>query len=276
MDLRNFESTSTYAIEAVYRDYWFAIPERYRLFEKANRQPDVPKSVQPVLKYADVEAQDNTKPLPDGDDFYFDYCNLLNNKELQFDLQPFFDPQLDFENRIHQKLVGINYPNRKHPWFIMTWNCATGLLKSTTQNRLFGTSTIKNMAGELVKFDFINSEMDITICFTSNSLQALFELQEFVRVSRREKAVVYTRKHSVLGPFPVSLNLIDSQISKMDRSKGTLCTMSMIVKIDFPIIGNVRPADEGVIREIHADANEYPNEHAVQMTTDIIDENTTF
>ena len=34
MDLKNLECTSTYAIEAVYREYWHLIPEKYRILEK--------------------------------------------------------------------------------------------------------------------------------------------------------------------------------------------------------------------------------------------------
>ena len=34
MDLKNFETTSTYAIQAIYLEYWKMIPERFRLNEK--------------------------------------------------------------------------------------------------------------------------------------------------------------------------------------------------------------------------------------------------
>ena len=37
MDLKDFESTTTYAIEAVYRSYWELIPEKYKLKEKLQR-----------------------------------------------------------------------------------------------------------------------------------------------------------------------------------------------------------------------------------------------
>lgn len=251
MDLKNFEATSTYAIEAVYRDYWFQIPEKYRLLEKAQRQPDeTPKKSSP-LTYAGVEK----KEQPTQSEYEL-YCDKLNDKNCYFDLQPFFDPQLDFENRLHYKLTSVNYPDRKGPWFIITWNCGNGLLKSTLTNRRFDTAQVETPSGDKVKFDFINSEMDLTLCFTSNTLQGLFELQEHIRIDRREKHVVNTRKHSIIGEFPVSLDTIDAAISKLDRTKSTLCTLTLTLKIDYPVIGNVQTAETGIIKEIHAEIDE--------------------
>ena len=285
MDLRNLETTSTYAIEAVYRDYWFQIPEKYRLLEKAQRpihgnydmeffenlpehkKPNIQKTT--PLSYRDVEKQEEK-------DDYDAYCSLLNNKDQYFDLQPFFDPQLDFENRLHYKLTGINYPNRKNPWFIITWNCGNGLLKSSISNRRFDTADIEVQNGEKVKFDFINSDLDLTLCYTSNSLQALFELQEYLRVSRREKHVVNTRKHSILGSFPVSLFQFDTSISKMERAKSTLCTLTLSLKLNYIVIGNIRSAEQGIIKEIHAEIDENGSgvgNHVV-LARDIINENT--
>lgn len=289
MDLRNLEATSTYAIEAVYRDYWNQIPEKYRLLEPSNRlQPtyehpeDYPNNTKPEVKkitplsYKDVEENDKPK------DDYTIYAETLNNKQLKFDLLPFFDPQLDFENRLHYKLTGINYPERKGPWFIITWNSNSGILESSLTNRRFDTAVVETPAGDKVKFDFINTEMDLTLCFTSNTMQGLFELQEHIRVARREKACVDTRPHSILGSFPVSLDLIKSAMSKLDRSKGTLCTLTMSLKIDYPIIGNVRkvggPGEAyGIIKEIHNEIDSQggnkPGEHEV-LSRDIVDENT--
>ena len=288
MDLKNFESTSTYAIEAVYRDYWFMLPEKYRLFERAQRQEhdnydmsffeDLPEHQKPKtqkttpLSYKDVEQ----KQKDYFEDNYNNYCCVLNDKTKFFDLQPFFDPQLDFENRLHYKLSGISYPKRKHPWFVITWNCGQGILKSSLTNRLFDTAAVQTPSGEDVKFDFINSEMDLTLCFTSNTLQGLFELQEHIRVGRREKHVIETRVHPVLGSFPVSLFQIDSALSKLDRSKGTLCTLMLTLKINYLVIGNVRDAATGIIKEIHSEIDtpgNGPGEH-VMLTTDIINENT--
>ena len=62
---------------------------------------------------------------------------------------------LDFENRLHYKLVGVNYPDRKGPWFVITWNCGNGILKSDLTNRRFDTQQIITPGGDKVKFDFI-------------------------------------------------------------------------------------------------------------------------
>lgn len=288
MDLKDLESTSTYAIEAVYRDYWFMLPEKYRLLEQAQRpehgtydidvyenlpehqKPRVQKST--PLTYREVEKKEEQYE----EDNYDSYCATLNDRNKYFDLQPFFDPELNFENRLHYKLAGISYPKRKHPWFIITWNCGNGILKSTLTNRRFDTRPVQTLAGDDVKFDFMDTEMDLTLCFTSNSMQALFALQEYIRISRREKACVDTRPHSILGSFPVSLNLIDTAISKLERTKSTLCTLTMSLKIDYVIIGNIKSAATGIIKEIHTELDEKgagPGHH-LMLTRDIINENT--
>lgn len=280
MDFKNFETCTTLAIEAVYRDYWNQIPERYRLAEKAQRHDGIQdkidnfdsyKQQSKPLTYKDVDKQEHKVQL----DEYGRYCACLNNPEQYFDLQPFFDPQMDFENRLHYKLVGISYPERNHPWFVITWNQGSGILKSSLTNRRFDTTTVETLSGEKVKFDFMDTNLDLTLCFNSNSLQALMELQEIIRIGRREKATVATRKHSIIGSFPVALDLIDvGQIAKSSRDKGTLCTLTLTFKLDYKIIGNVQSAENiGIIREIHTEIDEPwgtgPDEHQV-LSRDII------
>lgn len=290
MDLRNLETTTTYAIEAVYREYWNLIPERYKLLEKAKRQDDAvyPEHVyedgleQPhfrkpsphALKYSDVEKIERHHEEQLNE--YDEYCKRMLNKEKFFDLSPFYDPELTFENRLHYKLVGVNYPDRKGPWFVISWNIGNGLLRSSISRRLFQTTTITTPAGDAVTLDFINTELDLTLGIYSNSMQALFELQENIIVGKREKATVDTQVHSILGKFPVSLNIIDSTVSKLQRDKGTLCVLMLNIKVDFPIIGNVKPAAVGIIKEIHTEIDEYygdPHDVTV-LSRDIIDENT--
>lgn len=276
MDLKNFETTSTYAIEALYKDYWNQLPEKYRLLEKAQRQEDYTlEEVKPTqqkstpLTYASVKAKDTEPEKPDE---YQCYCDALNDKEKFFNLQPFYDPELSFSDRLHYKLTGINYPDRKGPWFIITWNCGNGILKSTLTNRRFQSATVETPSGELVTFDFMNTELEVTLCFVSNTMQGLFELQEHIRISRREKAVVNTRQHSILGSFPVSIDLIDGGMAKLARDKGTLCTLTLPIKIDYPIIDNVRSAARGIIKEIHAEIDNDgngPGEQAI-LARDII------
>ena len=186
MDLKNLETTSTYAIEAVYRDYWNYIPEKYRLQERAQRldhgtysedsyeivKPK-PKSKSTPLSYKEVEQKEEPKSEYDR------YCEAMNSNQW-FDLMPFYDPLLDFENRMHYKLVGIDYPQRNKPWFVITWNCNNGLLNSSLTRRRFETTTITTPGGEDVKFDFINTDLDLTFAIYCNSMQALFELQEVI------------------------------------------------------------------------------------------------
>ena len=51
--------------------------------------------------------------------------------------------------------------------------------------------------------------------------------------------------------IPVSVDTIGSQVNKFTRDKSTLCVLTLNLKIDFPIIGDVRKADGGIIEEIH-------------------------
>lgn len=295
MDLKNFESTSTYAIQACYLEYWNLIPSKYRLLEKSQRQDH---GTYPIDEYDYVQKVEKPKVTPlsykdveetsySGDDYYNHYCDMLNSGQY-FDLMPFFDPQLDFENRLHYKLSGIDYPSRQQPWFIITWNFGNGILKSSLTRRRFETCSDYTPGGEKVKFNFINADMDLTFAIYSNSLQGLFELQENIIVGKREKCVVNTLTHSILGSFPVSLDTIDSTLSKLPRDKGTLCVLTLNLKIDYPIIGNVQYTDGGIIEEIHLELDSKniikgdswnslnditPNEHEV-ISRDIITENT--
>lgn len=285
MDLRNFETTTTYAIEAVYSEYWRMIPERFRLTERAQIQPKEHHHKQGPLKYSDVEEQGMPKKEPV--DFYEEYCRVMNSGK-RFDLMPFFDPQLDFENRLHYKLVDISFPEREKPWFIITWNFGQGILNSSLTRRRFQSAADETPAGDKVTFDFIDSDMNLNFAIYSNHLQALFELNENIIISQREKKCVETNTHSILGKFPVALNKIEAGITKLPREKGTLCCMNLNVSIDYPIIGNVRDANTGIIKEFHLelDDNTYTefsegftlfekdvSQHEV-LSRDIVSENT--
>ena len=275
MDLKDFESTTTYAIEAVYRSYWELIPEKYKLKEKLQRwehgsypteyyenpeygvKPQL-KRVQGPLTPEKVEQEYSNYGV---DDEYSKYMNSLNNEDQYFDLQPFYDPELNFENRLQYKIVGIDYPKRAHPWFVITWNCGNGLINSSITRRKFQSKQDVTPGGEKIRFDFTNSELEITLAIYSNSMQALFELQENIVVHNREKATVWTNLHSILGRFPVSMNTIDSVVTKLARDKGTICVLTLSVKVDYPLIGNVRSADTGVIETINDDVDAlYPYE----------------
>jgi len=255
MDLRNLETTTTYAIQAVYLEYWRLIPERYRLFEKAQPTAKPSQPTHKPLSYKQVE-QNGRPPRPeqDADGVPYDkYCCMLNSGKW-FDLEPFYDPQLDFETgRTHYKIAGINFPDRQHTWFIITWNMGQGLLNSSLTRRRFQSASTKDAAGNDVSFDFINTDLELNFAIYSNRLQGLMELQENIIVGKREKCTVETLTHSILGKFPVSLDTINSSVSKMPRSMGTLCTLNLNIRIDYPIIGNVKMSPTGIIKEIHTE-----------------------
>ena len=103
-------------------------------------------------------------------------------------------------------------------------------------------------------------------------MQGLFELQENIILQKREKMIVKTKPHSVLGCFPVCLDIIDSNQSKLSRDKGTLCYLFLNCKIDFPIIGMVQKTPTGIIEEIHSDLKQETNEGDITLTSDIITE----
>lgn len=293
MDLKNLEGTSTYAIEAVYREYWNLIPEKYKLQERAQRnrpanfeediyvnlpehQKPRTKSVTP-LQYSDTEKRE--KPLEGSERIEQDYDNYvahLKDKKTFFDVTPFYDPELNFENRLHMHLTNVDFPSRREPWFIITWNTNSGLLNSSLTRRRFSTTTIQAPNDKYYKFDFINTDMDLTMAIYSNTMQGLFELQENIIVGKREKAVVNTAKHSILGEFPVSMDIINSSLTKLPKDKGTLCVMNLNIKIDFPVIGNVQQVYNGIIKEIHTEIDKIGTgpENVYVYSRDIIDENT--
>ena len=293
MNLKNLEGTSTYAIEAVYREYWNLIPEKYKLKERAYRQGpslfeedeyfDAPEHVKPnrpgvtPLQYSDVDKLE--KPLESTDNVENEYDNYvchLNDTTKFFDVSPFYDPELNFENRLHMHLTNVDFPHRREPWFIITWNCNNGLLNSSLTRRRFQSNIVEAPNGKQYKFDFINTDMDLTMAVYSNTMQGLFELQENIIVGKREKCVVNTSKHSILGQFPVSMDIINSSLTKLPKDKGTLCVMTLNVKIDFPVIGNVQQVYNGIIMEIHSEIDKIGSgpENVYVYSRDIIDENT--
>lgn len=241
MDLKNFEGTTTYAIEAVYREYWSLIPDRYKIMEVAQHQD--PKTTKHPLTEKDLHKEGKEKdPIiqKTSDTEYTKYVGRLQDDTKYFNLDPFFDPELTFENRLHYKLAAVDYPQRSHPWFIITWNFGGGVLNSSLTRRRFMTGRATTPQGEPVVFDFMNTELDITMCVTSNTLQGLMELQEVIKIGKREKCTVDAKHHSIIDKFPVSLDIIDGVINKVSRQTGTLCTLVMVVKLQYPLINNIR------------------------------------
>lgn len=209
MDFKNFETTSIYAIEAVYQHLWKCVPEVYRLID-------------------DNPIEEITR------------------------IDPFYDPELTFENRTQYRLSKIEYPKRAKPWYIITWNSDAGLLKSTLTQRRFETATFEK-DGKYYDADYINAELQVNFGVVSNSMSAIFEFQENYILKQREKQYIYTPKeHSILGSFPVSMDVLDSNQQKLSRDKGTIAYLFLQCKVDYPVIGNVREVEPGrVIREIH-------------------------
>lgn len=208
MDLKTLENTSSYAIEAVYNDFWSLIPNKYK--------------------------------LPEDD-------RVLN------DLTPFYDPELTFDNRLHYKLAGIEYPKRSTPWFVITWNAENGLLKSGLTQRRFTTAVYDTPKGKK-RCRTTSVDTNINFAIASNSMTAIFELQENYLLKRREKVYCITKPHSILGKFTVSMNVMDSQLSKLSRDKGTICYLFLQCKVDYPIVGMVEDIP-AVIETINSDIN---------------------
>lgn len=211
MDLNNLIGTSTFAIEAVYNDFWNLIPKKYRISE---------------------------------DDFMIK------------DMTPFYDPELTFDNRMHYKLTNVEYPKRATPWFVITWNTENGLIKSDLTQRRFQSALDTLPDGDRVRFNFINTDLNINFGIVSNTMTGIFELQENFILKKRNKMVVYTKEHPILGSFPVSLDVIDSQQNKLSRDKGTICYLMVQCKIDYPIIGNVSKPNGGIIETINYQINQ--------------------
>ena len=210
---------------------------------------------------------------------YDHFWNLIPRKyklpeddEMIKDLSPFYDPQLNFDNRLHYKLSKVEYPKRATPWFIITWNTENGLINSSLTRRRFQTMVVDSDKYGKVRCKFINTDLQINFGICCNSMQALFELQENIVLGQREKKVVHTKPHSLIGSFPVSLNIIDSNQNKLERDKSTLCYLFMQCKIDYPIIGMLESKPFGVIEEIHNDINSEFTE--LNLTKDVIDEDT--
>lgn len=235
MDLKNFTTTSIYAITAVYNSFWEMIPAKYKVAE---------------------------------DDM------MLK------DLSPFYDPELSFDNRLHYKLTNIDYPKRANPWFIITWNTGSGILRSSLTQRRFQSGRVEGQDGHPYTFDFLNVDMDMNLCIVCNTMVGLFELQENIYLKQRNKVMVEAKDHPIIGNFPVCLDILDSQQSKMSRDKGTLCYLMLMCKIDYPIICNVkdRTRDGGIIKTINYEINkltESGDKHLILSQGQIIGESST-
>lgn len=207
MDLKNFESTSLLAIEAVYKYFWDFIPSKYKIEE---------------------------------------------TEETINELEPFYDPTLTFENRLHYKLTQITFPQREKPWFIITWNTENGLINSSLNRRRYKSAIVETDQYGPLTFKFVNTELQLNLGICCNSMAALYELQENIVLKIREKIWIDTKPHSIIGSFPVSLDIMDAHQNKLDRGKGTLCYLILNLRIDYPIIENVQSAARGIIKEIHS------------------------
>lgn len=248
MDFKNFETTSTYAIEAVYNAYYNLIPDVCRVKDPLMQEHEATRGVKPTQKHP--MTQEEVKKVGFQSDT--EYFNPDTNPD-DIDLTPFYDPELNFSDRFHYRLTNIDYPKRYNPWYIITWNFGNGILKSSLTNRRLDTNTITNDEGDMFKFQFQNVDLDLTLAFTSNSMQALWELQENIIIGRRLKSTVQTKPHYILGKFLVSIDTMDSDITKYSKDKGTLCCLMLKLKVSYPIIGNVQKISKGVIMEIHTE-----------------------
>ena len=173
------------------------------------------------------------------------------------DLEPFYDPKLTFDNRLQYKLVKNGLPNRETPWFVITWNTDKGLLKSTLSSRRFQTTSIELPSGNRTSLKFINADMDVTLGIATNSMAAMFALQENILLKMREKMYVMSEPHSVVGPITVALDDVDSDQNKLDRDKGTLAYLFVRIKVDFPVFGYMKDVSKNIIKEINLLVKDY-------------------
>ena len=176
---------------------------------------------------------------------------VTKNDDTELDIEPFYDPKLEFDNRLHYELVKNSIPNREAPWFIITWNTDRGILKSELTNRRFETCTIALPSGNKARLKFINANMTITLAIAYNSTLAAFELQENILLKLRESMYVMSKPHSVVGEITVSLNKIEHEQKKLDRDKGTLGYLFVRVTIDYPVFGYGTDQPSSVIKEIN-------------------------
>lgn len=172
---------------------------------------------------------------------------MLNNME------PFYDPELTFENRLHYKLTKIDYPKRATPWFVITWNPENGIIKSGLTQRRFTTDVFQTKQG-LKRGRITRTEMSLNFAIASNTMEGIFELQENYLLRQREKLYCQTRPHSILGSFTVCMDLLDSNQSKLSRDHGTICYLFLSCRVDYPVVGMLEDIP-GVIEEIHNDVN---------------------
>jgi hypothetical protein len=186
------------------------------------------------------------------------------------EMAPFYDPELSFENRLHYKLTNVDYPKRAKPWFVITWNAPEGILRTSLSQRRLKSGRVTTKNGDNYKFKFQLVELYLTFGVASNSLQAIFELQENLIIHTRDKVTCTTNEHPLLGKFPVSMNVIDSNQVKLPRDKGTLCYLMMQIRVDYPVIGLIESGD-GIIETIYSDTN---NELEQNLSNDTINENT--
>ena len=203
--------------------------------------------------------------------FIPDKYKLPEDDKCYNQLEPFYDPELTFDNRLHYKLTNIAYPKRNQPWFIITWNTENGLLKSDLSQRRFQTSVFDNGKNKY-RCKFINTNLNINFGICSNTIQGLFELQENFILKLREKITCETKTHPILGKFIVSLNVLESNQNKLSRDQGTLCYLFLQCKIDYPIIGNVEKITSGVIKQIHleTDKDGTTEENKIVFSRDVI------
>lgn len=183
-------------------------------------------------------------------DFIPQKYKLPEDDERVKELSPFYDPELTFENRLHYNLTKVSYPNRAKPWFVITWNTESGLLPSELTQRRFQSAVVDTEKYGKLRYKFINTNLKINLGICCNTMQGLYELQENIILNQRDKIVVDTKPHSILGSFPVCIDTIESTQSKLERDKGTLCYLFLECLVDYPIVGDVRTT-KGIILEIN-------------------------
>jgi hypothetical protein len=197
MDLKNVDSTSVWAIRAMFTKIWSMVPTDFRLTDKST----------------------------------------YNSQSIQ----PFYDPELTFENRAQYKMAKIEAPERAEPWIIVTWNTEQGVEPAEAINRRF--STYKEVDNAQVNsYKYREGSMTINFSCYSNSIGAILEFQENCYLKIRDKQVFEVVGHTVIDPMNVTLESLEMTLHKLPRDKATLSYLFIRAKVSYPIIGNEQEA----------------------------------
>ena len=158
-------------------------------------------------------------------------------EEVTKHIKEFYDPELTLDDRMTYKIARVPYEDRKEPWVALMWN-TEGLNKSQEMFRRMDTAIFNQdeIRARTMKIRRVSTQVNLG--FVSNSLTAMLELQEVLLLDFEDLDHITAKGHSVLGDYEVNiLSVTPGTLFKLPRNKGTLCTYTMGVVLDYPIVG---------------------------------------